>query len=65
MLFYFILFSIVGVVIGYLSKNKIIALVVVIAISVVWGLTHRYIWGFVSMGEMLLGYFVYMVISEK
>ncbi|MDD3506616.1 MAG: hypothetical protein PHX65_08750 [Sulfurimonas sp.] len=65
MIFYFILFAVAGAVIGYFSKNKLTALIVIITIAILWGMTHRMIWGFVSMGEMFLGYFIYIVIREE
>ncbi|MDD5360458.1 MAG: hypothetical protein PHI02_09355 [Sulfurovaceae bacterium] len=65
MFFYFILFFAIGVILRYFSSNKIIALGVIISIAILWGITHKYIWGFVSMGEMFLGYFVCMMMSEK
>jgi hypothetical protein len=65
MFFYFVSFFIVGVAVGYFIKNKFIAFGIIISITIFWGLTHKYIWGFVSMGEMFLGYFICMMMSEE
>lgn len=56
MLFYFIIFTIVGFIIGVAIKKDEIAVGIMIAIAVFWGLGSGLIWGIVSFGEMLIGY---------
>ena len=64
MLEYFIIFTIVGFALSYiLEENKAILLIIVIAI--VWGFSTAIIWGFVSLGEMFLGYFVSRKLINK
>jgi len=58
MLMYFIIFSIVGFVIGKFQNNQQTAFIIIIAIAVLWGISHKLIWGFVSFGELALGYFI-------
>lgn len=65
MLTYFIIFSIVGFIIGKFQNNQQTAFVIIIAIAVLWGISHRPIWGFVSLGELALGYFIAMMTSRK
>lgn len=65
MLAYFLLFVGVGLAIGHFVKEKKQALIAVVAISLFWGLSHRAIWGFVALGELLLGYVVFGVLLKK
>lgn len=65
MLTYFIIFSIVGFVIGKFQNNQQTAFIIIIAIAVLWGVSHKPIWGFVSLGELALGYFIAMMTSRK
>lgn len=64
MILYFILFSAIGVTIGSLVKEQKIAFGIIIAIAIIWGLTHRHIWGFVALGELFLGYFAYLIFKK-
>lgn len=66
MLGYFLLFTGIGIAIGYLVKDQKQALISALVISALWGLSSRAIWGFVTLGELLLGYFVYVAfIAQK
>ncbi len=58
MLIYFFIFSIVGFVIGKLQSNQQTAFIIIIAIAILWGISHKPIWGLVSFGELALGYFI-------
>lgn len=59
MLFYFIIFTIVGLVIAIINKNNDNqAFTIIIIIAVIWGIFTAPIWGLVSLGEMALGYFI-------
>lgn len=65
MLTYFIVFSIVGFIIGKFQNNQQTAFIIIIAIAILWGISHKPIWGFVSLGELALGYFIAMMTSRK
>lgn len=65
MLMYFIIFSVVGFVIGKLQNNQQTAFIIIIAIAVLWGVSHRPIWGFVSFGELALGYFIASFTNQR
>ena len=58
---YFLVFTGVGIAIGHLVKDQRQALITVVVIATLWGLASRAIWGFVTLGELLLGYFVYVI----
>ena len=59
MLLYFILFSGIGLAIGKFVNDRKVALGIILGIAVLWGMGHRSIWGFVTLGELLLGYFLF------
>ena len=61
MLMYFLLFVGVGLAIGHFVKEQKQALVVALFIAVFWALSSRVIWGFVTLGELLLGYLIYEI----
>lgn len=61
MLGYFLLFTGLGIAIGHLVKEQKQALITAVVIAALWGLSSRAIWGFVTLGELLLGYFVYVI----
>ncbi|GIT99702.1 hypothetical protein TSL6_02090 [Sulfurovum sp. TSL6] len=65
MLMYFIIFTVIGFIIGSLVKdiNKTIAIIIVV--SILWGLVNEPIWGLVTLGEISLGFFVYLIINKK
>lgn len=65
MLLYFLLFVGVGLAIGHFVREKKQALMVLLAIALLWGLSHRAIWGFVTLGELLLGYVVFGIFIQK
>jgi hypothetical protein len=65
MFVYFLLFMGVGLAVGHFVKEKKQALIVLVAIALLWGLSHRAIWGFVTLGELLLGYVVFGVFLGK
>jgi len=55
MLFYFLIFTVIGFFIQRKMKDSGIQVIIVIAI--LWGLISGAIWGLVSLGEMFLGYY--------
>jgi len=59
-LFYFIIFTVVGFFIGSMNQNnEKQALVIIIIIAVLWTIGHAPIWGLASLGEMVIGYFIF------
>ena len=60
---YFVLLTAIGFVVGFLKKNKQTTLGIIIFIAIAWGLMHQVIWGFVALGELLLGYFLYDIVE--
>jgi hypothetical protein len=61
MLLYFILFGGIGLAIGKFVNDRKVALGIILGIAVLWGMGHRSIWGLVTLGELLLGYFLFDV----
>jgi len=62
MLFYFTVFIVIGLGLGKFVANKKVALALIIVLSIFWGLSHKEIWGLVTLGELLLGYFLFDVL---
>lgn len=58
MLMYFIIFSIVGFIIGKSTINENNAIGLIILIAIIWSIVYAPIWGLTSLGEMALGYFI-------
>jgi hypothetical protein len=56
---YFLMFLVIGLVIGHLVKDQKQASLISIVAAVLWGMSSRFIWGLVTLGELLLGYFAY------
>lgn len=66
MLFYIILFTIIGFVIARLNQNNLkSSFKIMIIISIVWGISTALIWGCLSFGEMALGYFISNIFYNK
>lgn len=66
MLKYFILFTVIGFIIGkFNSENEKQALVIIIIISIVWGIAYAPIWGLMSLAEMALGYMITKIFNGK
>ena len=61
MLIYFIIFCAVGAAIGKFSRNRKTALAIILGAAMLWGVAHMPIWGLVTLGELLLGYFLFDV----
>lgn len=64
MLKYFILFTIMGLIIGFVQKNNKVAFSVFFCIAIFWGISSQVIWGLVSFGEMTFGWFIGMLINN-
>ena len=65
MLFYALIFFIVGLAIGKFIKEKNLSIGVILGTSFLWGLSHGMIWGFVTLGEIFLGYLVIEFITKN
>ena len=61
MLIYFIIFCAIGAAIGKFSRNRKTALAIILGAAMLWGAAHMPIWGLVTLGELLLGYFLFDV----
>ena len=63
MLIYFLVFTLVGYVIGrLLMQDKGVILIIVLA--VLWGVSSAPVWGLASLGEMLLGLYLSKIITK-
>ena len=65
MLMYFIVFTISGFVIGTLIKDINRVIPIIVAASILWGLINEPIWGLVTLGELSLGFFIYLTINKS
>jgi len=65
MLFYFIVFTIIGFVIGSAVRDINKAIPVIIVASVLWGLISAPIWGLATLGELSLGFYIYVMTNKK
>lgn len=66
MLHYFIIFTAIGLVLGFALKDKQeTAISIILGISVIWGLTNAIIWGFATFGELMLGYVIAQVVTKQ
>lgn len=65
MLIYLVIFMIVGFAIAKAFDDKKTALGLLLGIAVLWGASHRLIWGFVTLGELLLGYFLFELFDNN
>ena len=64
MLFYFILFCIIGLVIGFVIKNPQIGLAIIVVITVGWAFVYGS-WALTAFIELLVGYAVARVILKE
>lgn len=64
MLTYFIAFSIIGFVIGAQVKDIGKAIPIIVIASILWGLVSAPIWGLATLGELSLGFYIYVVTRE-
>jgi hypothetical protein len=56
MLFYFLIFTVLGFIIRRKLNDKGVQVIIILAI--VWGLISGPIWGLVSLGELFLGFYI-------
>ena len=64
MLAYFVLFTVVGALIGACVRDKKTSILLIIGLSVFWSLAQQPVWGLVTLGELLLGYVVVGLIKK-
>ena len=62
---YLILFTFLGAVTTYAVKESKTVFVVFGAIAILWGISHQIIWGFVTFGELSLGYFIVSIFLKS
>lgn len=65
MLMYFIFFTIIGFIIGTMIEDIKKSAIIIVSISVIWGLSNAPIWGLVTLGELSLGFFIYTIIKSQ
>ena len=65
MLMYFIGFTILGFVLGAIMREVEKAAPVIIVISILWGLTSAPIWGLAMLGELSLGFYLFMMMGQS
>jgi hypothetical protein len=56
MIFYFFVFTLIGFLIYQFFEKK--GVIVIIVISIIWGLSSAAVWGLASLGEMFLGFYL-------
>jgi len=62
MLFYFFVFALIGFLLYQFFEKR--GVIVIIIISIIWGLSSAPIWGLASLGEMFLGFYLAQMIKK-
>jgi hypothetical protein len=65
MIKYLIIFSLLGFGIGKLLINQKAAIGLILVVAIGWGITSKPIWGLVTLGELMLGYAIALLLSRK
>ena len=65
MLIYFVIFCLSGVAIGKFINDRKIALSIILGLALLWGIAYMAIWGLVTVGELLLGYFLFDIFLKE
>ena len=65
MLMYFIAFTVIGFIIGAYVQDIGKAMPIIIMASILWGLIYAPVWGLATLGELSLGFYIYMIINKK
>jgi hypothetical protein len=56
----------IGFAIAKFVADKKVSLGLIVGLAFLWGLSHRGFWGFVTLGELLLGYVMFdLFIRQK
>jgi phosphate/sulfate permease len=61
MLTYIVIFTAIGFAVGHFSNDKKQSLGIILVIAALWGMSHQAVWGLASLGELMLGYFIYEI----
>ena len=62
MFFYFFVFTLIGFLLYQFFEKR--GVIVIIVISIIWGLSSAPIWGLASLGEMFLGFYLAQMIKK-
>jgi hypothetical protein len=65
MIKYFLLFSLLGFLVAKIAVELRTIIFLYLLIAVIWGIFTAPIWGFVSLGELFLGYSLKMILDSK
>ena len=65
MIKYFLLFSLLGFLVAKIAGDFRAIIFLYLLIAVIWGFFTAPIWGFVSLGELFLGYALKMILDDK
>ena len=65
MLMYFIVFTVIGFIIGIMVKDLEKSIPVIIGISILWGFVDAPVWGLAALGELSLGFYIFRMSNEK
>jgi uncharacterized membrane protein (Fun14 family) len=65
MLTYFIIFTVIGFVIGTMVKDIEKSIPIIIGISILWGLIYAPVWGLATLGELSLGFYIFTMSNKK
>lgn len=65
MITYIILMVAIGFIVNILIKDRTGSFVAIFAVAIVWGITHKPVWGFAALGEMVLGYVLSMAFTSS
>jgi len=61
---YFVMFALVGMGIGWIVKNGLVAFITMAVIGALWGTDHHG-WGFVTFVELVIGYVIGLCASNN
>jgi uncharacterized membrane protein (Fun14 family) len=65
MLMYFIVFTVIGFVIGTMVKDIEKSIPIIIGISILWGMIYAPVWGLAALGELSLGFYIFTMSNQK
>ena len=65
MIKYFILFTFLGFCIAKIIESQIKGFILIIIIAIAWGISTQSIWGLTTLGELLFGAAIQIILSKK
>ena len=65
MLMYFLIFTVVGFVIGVVVKSLEKSIPFIIGISILWGFVYAPVWGLATLGELSLGFYIFTMLNQN